>query len=113
VFFYTPIEISTSNVNKNQILRIGGLVKPGSVITKEKKYTVITSFIITDCSHDIKVIFDQALPNLFREKQGVVALGKFNKDNLFIASELLTKHSEVYTPPTSTKDNNQETYCKK
>ena len=113
VFFYTPTEINNGVIDKAQTLRIGGLVKPGSITKQEQNNVIITTFVITDCTHDMKIIFDKTLPNLFREKQGIVALGKFDRNNNFIATELLTKHSEVYTPPNSAEVENLETYCYK
>lgn len=110
IFFYTPTEVKNKLVNHNKTLRIGGLVKPGSVSKHSKNNEIITQFTITDCSNEITIIFNKTLPNLFREKQGIVALGNFNK-NIFVASELLTKHSEVYTPPKSDTETSRETYC--
>ena len=39
------------------------------------------------------------LPDLFREGQGVVALGSRGRDGVFTASEVLAKHDERYMPP--------------
>jgi cytochrome c-type biogenesis protein CcmE len=38
------------------------------------------------------------LPGLFREKQGIVAEGSFEK-GIFLAKRLLAKHDENYMPP--------------
>ena len=38
------------------------------------------------------------LPDLFREGQGIVALGTLNADGTFRASEVLAKHDETYMP---------------
>ncbi|MBP9792218.1 MAG: cytochrome c maturation protein CcmE [Rickettsiales bacterium] len=110
VFFYTPTEIHQGLIDRNKTLRIGGLVKPGSISKQYKDHEVITQFTITDCTNEVQIIFNKTLPNLFREKQGIVALGHFN-NNIFIASELLIKHSEVYTPPNSDTITSREAYC--
>jgi cytochrome c-type biogenesis protein CcmE len=112
VFFYTPTELRQELVDRSQILRIGGLVKPGSISKQYTNHEIITEFTITDCTNEVTIIFNKTLPNLFREKQGIVALGHF-KNNVFIASELLTKHSEVYTPPNSDIITSREAYCEK
>lgn len=112
VFFYTPTEIHAAELPKNlKTLRVGGLVKPGSITKKEVLKKMITEFVITDCTYDIKISTNKPLPNLFREKQGIVALGKFNKDNIFVATELLTKHSEVYEPPNASTKNKTDSFC--
>jgi len=39
------------------------------------------------------------LPDLFREGQGIVARGRLQNGNLFVAEEVLAKHDEKYMPP--------------
>ncbi|MFT6859366.1 MAG: cytochrome c-type biogenesis protein CcmE, partial [Thalassolituus oleivorans] len=48
---------------------------------------------------EVTITYDGILPDLFREGQGIVALGKLNTDGVFIASEVLAKHDENYMPP--------------
>jgi len=61
-----------------------------------------TKFIITDNLKELIISYNGLLPDLFKEKQGVIAKGIFNK-NIFIASELLVKHDEKYMPPEVSK----------
>jgi len=56
------------------------------------------NFIITDNKNELKVLYTGVLPDLFREGQGVVALGRL-KDDIFIAKSILAKHDENYMPP--------------
>jgi len=57
-------------------------------------------FVITDYENDLKIHYTGILPDLFREKQGVVAKGIFNVEkNEFLSRELLVKHDENYMPP--------------
>ncbi len=91
VFFYSPSELIDKQPSK-KIIRIGGMVKPGSIIK-----TLHTEFIITDMEKEIKIKFNGPLPNLFRENQGIVAKGKLEGD-VFWAQELLAKHDENYMP---------------
>ena len=93
VFFYTPSEISQSKLTSGQSLRLGGLVKDGSVEIEGMK----SVFIVTDGTVDITVNYDNALPSLFREGQGVVTEGQI-EDGVFIAQNVLAKHDENYMP---------------
>ncbi|MFN7038607.1 MAG: cytochrome c maturation protein CcmE [Alphaproteobacteria bacterium] len=93
VFFYTPAEIPQDTHDK--IIRVGGIVEEKTIkILEDLK----TEFKITDLSKSIKVIYSGFLPSLFREGQGVVAKGKMNGENIFIATEILAKHDEKYMP---------------
>lgn len=94
VFFYPPSEISKIQINSNKV-RVGGLVKEGSIVKSGKKVV----FIITDHTADLEVKYEGLLPALFREKQGIVAEGKLVSRRSFKASKLLTKHDENYAPP--------------
>ena len=93
VFFYTPSEISQSKLTSGQSLRLGGLVKDGSVEIEGMQ----SVFIVTDGTVDITVKYDNALPSLFREGQGGVTEGQI-EDGVFIAQNVLAKHDENYMP---------------
>lgn len=96
VFFYSPSELVKVK-NTNRPIRVGGLVKENSV----KKIDVLHSeFVITDLKQDLKINYVGILPDLFRDKQGVVAKGVLNEDKTeFFSRELLIKHDENYMPP--------------
>ena len=93
VFFYTPSEIGQSKLKSGQSLRLGGLVKDGSVEIEGLQ----SVFIVTDGTVDITVKYNNALPSLFREGQGVVTEGQI-EDGVFIAQNVLAKHDENYMP---------------
>lgn len=96
VFFYSPSELVSVKLANNQIIRVGGLIKEGSV----KSSAGNLEFVITDFKADLTIKYSGLKPDLFREKQGVVAKGAFDRrNNIFIAAELLTKHDEKYMPP--------------
>lgn len=98
--FYTPTEIAQGKAPIDQIIRVGGLVKMGSIEHVDRQDSVLeTRFVVTDKAMDIKVSFDRVLPDLFREGQGVVALGKVDDHGVFVASEVLAKHDEEYKAP--------------
>ena len=95
VYFQSPSEIkSLSSVDKKKI-RIGGMVKDGSILIEEKN----VKFIVTDFKHEINVIYSGVIPNLFAENKGVVAEGFLKDKSLFLASKILAKHDENYMPP--------------
>ena len=91
VFFYTPSELPDDA--NNRMVRLGGLVKQGSV----KIDGLNSNFIVTDGEAELAVVFDGALPSLFREGQGVVAEGRITNGTL-TATNVLAKHDETYMP---------------
>jgi len=95
VYFQSPTEIKTfSEIDKKKI-RIGGMVKVGSISMKVKEI----KFIITDFQNEINVIYSGVVPNLFTEGKGVVAEGYLRDKNFFLATKILAKHDENYMPP--------------
>jgi cytochrome c-type biogenesis protein CcmE len=60
---------------------------------------VTIRFVVTDGVATTPVTFTGIVPDLFREKSGVVAEGRFQQDGSFVASNLLAKHDEKYMPP--------------
>ena len=97
MYFYSPTEIINGDAPKARSFRIGGLVVTDSVIRNSDDLKV--SFILTDTVNKVKVIYEGILPDLFREGQGIVANGKLQSDNIFIAEQVLAKHDENYMPP--------------
>jgi cytochrome c-type biogenesis protein CcmE len=97
MFFYTPSAIVAGEAPLDHPIRAGGLVTTGSVKRKADGLTV--RFDITDNAETVTIQYTGILPDLFREGQGIVALGELGKDRLFVASEVLAKHDENYMPP--------------
>ncbi|MBO0733433.1 MAG: cytochrome c maturation protein CcmE [Methylocapsa sp.] len=95
VFFYGPSELLHKAPHAGQRLRIGGLVKQGSLIRKGHD---TVRFAITDNAREVEVTYTGILPDLFREGQGVVAEGAIEKDKMFHADTILAKHDERYMP---------------
>ena len=94
VFFVTPSELAAKPVEPGKRLRIGGLVKEGSL----KREGLEARFVVTDGAKDLAVVYRGVLPDLFREKQGVVAEGALDPAGLFRADMVLAKHDETYMP---------------
>ena len=95
--FYTPTEIASGVVPQDARIRAGGLVKKGSVKRNEDALTV--TFVVTDGDADVTISYRGILPDLFREGQGIVALGRLNADLVLESDEVLAKHDENYMPP--------------
>ncbi len=98
LFFYSPSDIADhpEKVPQGRIFRVGGLVEKGS-FKKDKGLEV--HFVVTDGKNTVPVAYSGVLPDLFREGQGVVAMGTRGMDGVFQAREVLAKHDEKYMPP--------------
>ena len=100
VYFFSPTEIyNKANISFNKKIRIGGLVKEGSISKNEKTI----NFIVTDMNNEIVVSYNGLVPNLFAEGKGVVAEGKLKDKKYFVADKILAKHDENYMPPEVSK----------
>jgi cytochrome c-type biogenesis protein CcmE len=97
MFFYTPSAVSAGEAPVGRSIRVGGLVTTGSVRRQADGLTV--EFDLTDNAETITVQYTGILPDLFREGQGIVALGKLQSNQRFVADEVLAKHDENYMPP--------------
>ena len=95
VFFYTPSDIEAKNVAPGTRLRLGGLVKEGTVVRGADK---AVTFSVFDANGQVKVSYSGLLPDLFREGQGVVAEGVLEAKGQFRADSVLAKHDETYMP---------------
>ena len=95
VYFQSPTEIQTFSEMNEKKIRIGGMVKVGSISMEVKEI----KFIITDFKNEINVIYSGIVPNLFTEGKGVVAEGYLKDRSFFKATKILAKHDENYMPP--------------
>ena len=95
VFFYSPTDLIDKKTNPKKQIRVGGLVEERSLLKSDNGLTI--SFTITDLDNSLPVTFKGALPDLFREGQGVVAEG-YLVDGRFQAKHVLAKHDENYMP---------------
>lgn len=92
--FYTPSQVAQGEVNVGQRIRIGGMVKEGSVESAADSLQV--RFETTDYVHAVPIHYEGILPDLFREGQGIVAEGTVDAAGVFQASRVLAKHDENY-----------------
>ena len=98
VFFMVPSAIATAPPPPDRIIRLGGMVTRGSLAHEVIDGSPAVRFVVTDGRSAITVRYVGILPDLFREGQGVVALGPIQPDRSFRASEVLAKHDETYMP---------------
>jgi cytochrome c-type biogenesis protein CcmE len=97
VFFVAPSDMAEKGL-PGRSLRLGGLVEAGTVHRETEDGEPVAHFRITDGRADVAVAYRGILPDLFREGQGIVALGSIGRDGVFRASEVLAKHDETYMP---------------
>ena len=105
LYFYSPSEIkNTNDINLNKKIRVGGMVKKGSIQSNETEI----KFVVTDLSNEIIVSYSGTVPALFAEGKGVVAEGKLRDKKFFIAKRILAKHDENYMPPELRENSNKD-----
>ena len=95
VFFNSPSDVAEKNIQPGSRIRLGGLVKPG---TLERGEQLAVRFEVTDGNRAIAVRYQGILPDLFREGQGVIAEGTLESGGGFKADSVLAKHDEKYMP---------------
>jgi cytochrome c-type biogenesis protein CcmE len=95
VFFNSPTDIVEKKPSAGTRMRVGGLVKPGSL---QRGDNLLIRFDVTDGNKDVSVRYQGIVPDLFREGQGVVAEGKLDGGGVFVADTVLAKHDEKYMP---------------
>ncbi|MBY8827544.1 cytochrome c maturation protein CcmE [Hephaestia mangrovi] len=96
-FFYAPSDVERDGLPLGKAVRLGGMVEAGSI--KHLPDGISIRFVVTDGQASVPVSFSGIVPDLFREKSGVVAEGHFQPDGSFVATNLLAKHDEKYMPP--------------
>ena len=94
--FFTPSQLLTHKSLGNNRIRVGGMVVKGSLKRGEN---LDVNFVISDFEQNLQVFYQGILPDLFREGQGVVVLGRMQPEGHFNAEQVLAKHDETYMPP--------------
>jgi cytochrome c-type biogenesis protein CcmE len=95
--FRTPTDVLAGAVPQGKRFQLGGMVTEGSV--QRTPGSLEVRFMVADLEKQLPVIFSGVLPDLFKEKSGVVANGRLNEQGVFVADEVLAKHDENYMPP--------------
>lgn len=94
--FFTPTQLLADSLHSNYKIRLGGLVKNGSIVRENQSLAV--HFVITDLKNEISVDYQGVLPDLFREGKGVIVEGYLKNKTLLTATTVLAKHDENYMP---------------
>lgn len=99
-YLYTPAEILSGKAGESVSsgtakFRLGGMVAANSF--KRTGGSMEAHFLVTDGDAQLPVVYTGILPDLFREKQAVVATGRM-QGGTFIAEQVLAKHDETYVP---------------
>ena len=97
-FFVSPSEIAAGAESPGRTVRLGGLVEAGSVQHSARGGHPLVRFRVTDGKQGVEVTYTGTLPDLFREGQGIVAIGAVQPGGTFSAAEVLAKHDENYMP---------------
>lgn len=94
-FAMSPTELTEAKPSPSTRIRLFGLVEEGSVKRGEG---LDVSFVLTDAGQRVPVAFNQILPDLFREGQGIITEGTLDPSGTFRADTVLAKHDENYMP---------------
>ena len=97
LYFYSPTQVKAGEAPGTHSFRVGGLVVDGSV--SRAPDSLMVQFDVTDNVESMTIEYTGILPDLFREGQGIVAMGSFGAGGNFVADEVLAKHDENYMPP--------------
>jgi cytochrome c-type biogenesis protein CcmE len=96
VYYLTPTELAARGDSAiGQTVRLGGLVKPGSIAGEAPDLT----FVLTDGTTEMRVHAVSAPTQSFREGIGAVVEGVLGADGVFEASQVIVKHDENYVAP--------------
>ena len=94
-YLYTPSEVIRGEAGDKARFRLGGMVAEHSF--KRETGSLEARFEVDDGDARMPVLYTGILPDLFREKQAVIATGSM-KDGVFVAEQVLAKHDETYMP---------------
>lgn len=98
VYFLTPQELLAREERGIDVpVRLGGQVAPGSV--QWNAAAIDLRFRLTDGVKEVAVRAKTAPPAMFRDGQGVVVEGRYGRDGVFTADNLMIKHNEEYRAP--------------
>jgi cytochrome c-type biogenesis protein CcmE len=97
LYFFSPSQVAAGEAPTERSFRLGGMVLKDSV--ERADGSLMVEFVVTDFANSVPVQYTGLLPDLFKEGQGVVTLGRLDDSGRFMAEEVLAKHDENYMPP--------------
>lgn len=95
--FFSPTDIAAGKAKIGVPIKVGGLVVEGSF--KREKGSLEARFDLSTHGDVVTVLYSNILPDLFREGQGIIAVGQLVDQKTFKATEIIAKHDEEYMPP--------------
>ncbi|MEM9233712.1 MAG: cytochrome c maturation protein CcmE [Pseudomonadota bacterium] len=96
VYFYGPSALPSAAELGGREVRIGGLVEKDTLVAQEG---IGWTFTVTDGVAAVPVVFNDVLPSLVVEGDGVVVHGILQDDGIFAANNVLARHDENYMAP--------------
>ena len=94
-YLYTPSEVLRGEAGEHARFRLGGMVAEDSF--RRAPGSLEAHFAVDDGDARLPVVYTGILPDLFREKQAVIATGRM-QGGTFVAEQVLAKHDETYMP---------------
>jgi cytochrome c-type biogenesis protein CcmE len=95
VYYVTPTELAAMDDPFDRPVRLGGVVKAGSI----RGPATDLLFVLTDGQTEVTVHSVVAPTRSFREGSGAVVQGELNHRGLFEATQVIVKHDENYEAP--------------
>ncbi len=95
VFYRTPTELAHDDGLVGERVRVGGQVVPGSLRDRGNG----AAFALSDGTTELPVVYQGVVPGVFREGEGALVEGVLGRDGVFVADQLMVKHSENYRAP--------------
>jgi cytochrome c-type biogenesis protein CcmE len=98
VYYWSPSDLlHAGDKAYGASIRLGGLVKPGSLVTQKASADV--EFDVTDYKSTVHVKTHGVPPQMFREGIGVVVEGTMARAGYFDGSRLMVSHNNEYRVP--------------
>ena len=90
--FVSVNELINNKINKR--IKLGGLVKDGSIVISETNQ-LECNFVLKEGSSELYVKYGRTRPDLFKDGAEVIVAGQYN-NGIFYADELQTKCASRY-----------------
>lgn len=92
VYYRTPSEVAADPPASGSVLRLGGMVGPGSVRPDADG----VRFVLTDGVADVEVLHLAEVRGVFAEGQGALVEGSLGEDGVFRSRLLMIQHDNEY-----------------